>query len=121
MGYEFYDMCKGSGPTSFRTMALCQDGKVVLGVEYQDGSGSLSYASCQVNSLNSTLNQDWGLLLCSNNNGAGQYQGYIDAKGGGDISWILLNWGNGTIANGGTTLCELSTSVATDINQSPTG
>ena len=34
---------------------------------------------------------DYGILLCSNSNGAGTYQGYIDRSG--DISWILLNWG----------------------------
>jgi len=119
-GDEFYTLCKGSGPTSFRTMAYCANGKVALGVENADGSGVLSYASCQANSNNSTLNADWGLILCTNNNGTGTFTGYMDK--GGDISWILLNWGGGTsIPNGGNILCDLSTSVATDINTSPTG
>lgn len=112
--YEFYTWCKGTSPTSFRTIALCANGNAVLGVEYADGSGQLSYDDCTLNGQNSTLNADWGTLLCSNSNGAGTYQGYDDRSG--DISWILLNWGNGNITTGGTTLCDYSTSVAAVIN-----
>jgi hypothetical protein len=117
--YEFYSWCKGTSPTSYRTIAYCADDDAVLGAEYADGSGNLSYANCDsTDSLNSTLNTgtnaDWGILLCSNSNGAGTYQGYYNRSG--DISWILLNWGAGNITTGGNTLCDYSTSQATAIN-----
>jgi len=117
--YEFYTWCKGTSPTSFRTIAYCADNDAVLGVEYTDGSGDLSYADCKdTDGLNSTLitgaGVGWGILLCSNVNGTGQYAGYIDRSG--DISNILIDWGNGTIATGGTTLCEYSTGQATAVN-----
>jgi hypothetical protein len=112
--YEFYTWCKGSSPTSFRDIAYCADGMAVLGIEYADGSGSLSYADCQIDGQNNTLAVNWGILLCSNSNGAGTFQGYYDRSG--DISGLLLNWGNGTIATGGTTLCEYSTANAVVIN-----
>ena len=115
--YEFYTYCKGTGPTSFRTISVCADGNAIMGVEYQDGNRTLSYANCQMDSLGnmiSTTQPDWGILLCSNNNGAGTYQGYIDRHG--DISWILLNWGSGNITTGGTTMCEYSTSNEVAIN-----
>ena len=87
--YEFYTWCKGTSPTAYRTVAYCADGDAVLGVEYADGSGNLSYANCDsTDSLDSTLNTGtgggWGILLCSNSNGAGTYQGYYDRSG--DIS-----------------------------------
>lgn len=110
--YEFYTWCKGTSPTSFRTIAYCADGEGVLGAEYQDGSGSLSYANCQIDGLNSTLNADWGILWCSNNNGTGTYQGYAN-RASGDISWMLAAWGNGSISTGGTTICEWDTNNET--------
>ena len=87
--YEFYTWCKGTSPTAYRTVSYCADGDAVLGVEYADGSGSLSYANCKsTENLNSTLTTGngtgWGILLCSNSNGAGTYQGYHDTSG--DIS-----------------------------------
>lgn len=117
--YEFYTWCKGTSPTSFRTIAYCADSDAVLGVEYADGSGNLSYADCSsTGGLDSTLgtgtNADWGILLCSNYNGTGTYQGYIDRSG--DISWILGLWGSGNITDGGNTLCEYSISVPAAIN-----
>ena len=124
-GDEFYTWCKGSGPTSFRTIALCANGDAVLGVQYADGSGSLSYANCKTtSSLNSTLNPnppndpsagpDLGILLCSNTNGNSAYQGYIDKSN--DISWILFNWGNGDIQKGGLTFCNWNVANPTAIN-----
>ncbi len=120
--YEFYTWCKGTSPTSFRTIALCANDQAVLGAEYADGSGSLSYANCDsTDNLHSTLSmppdptpESWGILECSNSNGAGTFAGYIDTKG--DISWILLNAGNNSIPTGGTTLCDYSTTVPTSIN-----
>lgn len=113
--YEFYTWCQGSSPASYRTIAWCANGDAVLGVEYADGSGNLSYADCSgTDSLGSTLNTDWGILLCSDYNGAGTYQGYVDTKG--DISWIALNWGSGNITTGGTTLCDYSAGAAVAVN-----
>lgn len=110
--YEYYGWCDGTGPTSYRAIAYCANEDAVYGVERWDGDRRLSYASCEVDGLNSTLapnpNGDWGYLLCSNGNGAGTYQGYVNKHG--DISWMLLNWGNGNIATGGTTLCDIDTS-----------
>jgi hypothetical protein len=117
--YEFYTWCKGTSPTSFRTVAYCADGEAVIGVEYVDGSGSLSYANCKTTgNQNSTLisgsSAGWGILLCSNVNGSGTYAGYYDRSG--DISQLLANWGAGNIATGGTTLCQYSTGLAQEIS-----
>jgi hypothetical protein len=106
--YEYHGYCSGTGPTSYRAIVYCEDEDAVFGVELWDGDTANSYASCEVDGLNSTLDEDWGLLLCSNNNGDGTYQGYEDRHG--DISWILLNWGDGNIMTGGTTLCDFNTS-----------
>ena len=109
--YEFYTWCKGTSPASYRTIAYCADGNAVLGVEYADSSGSLSYADCSGNGLNSTLSTStvgWGILWCSNYDGSGTYQGYFDTSG--DISWILADQGPASISNGGTNLCEYSVS-----------
>lgn len=122
--YEYYVWCDGTGPTSYRAVAMCADNNAVLGEERWDGDTRQSYATCHVDNLNSTLNStsypDWGILLCSNDNGAGTFQGYYDRHG--DISWILQNWGNGNIGAGGTQLCEYSTTTRTYINpfQAPT-
>ena len=113
--YEFYTWCQGTSPASYRTIAYCANGDAVLGIEYADGSGNLSYADCSsTGGLNSTLNADWGILECSNYNGSGTYQGYVDTSN--DISWILLNLGSGNITTGGTTLCDYSIGAATAIN-----
>jgi hypothetical protein len=105
--YEYYGWCDGTGPTSYRAIAYCANEDAVYGQERWDGDRRLSYASCEVNGMNSTLNADWGYLLCSNGDGAGTYQGYVNKHG--DISWMLLNWGNGNIATGGTSLCDIDT------------
>lgn len=114
--YEFYSWCKGTSPASYRTIAICANGNAVLGVEYAVNSGNLSYADCSSAGMGSTLNADWGILMCSNYNGTGTYQGYVDTSG--DISWILLNWGAGNITTGGTTLCDYSIGQATAVNPS---
>lgn len=105
--YEYYVWCNGTGPTSYRAIAYCTDGEVVFGIERWDGDTRQSYASCESNGLNSTLDANWGILLCSNDNGSGTYQGYYDRHG--DISQYLQNWGSGTIATGGTWACEFDT------------
>ncbi|HET9173516.1 MAG TPA: hypothetical protein VFN97_29055 [Actinospica sp.] len=113
--YEFYTWCQGSSPAAYRTIAYCANGDAVLGVEYADGSGNLSYADCSATGgLNSTLSANWGILLCSDSDGAGTYAGYHDTSG--DISGLMLNWGNGNITTGGTTLCDYSTGQATAVN-----
>ena len=117
--YEFYTLCQGTSPASFRTIAYCANSEAVIGVEYADSSGNLSYGDCSgTDGLGSTLNtaDDWGVLLCSNDNGTGTYAGYVPTKG--DISWILMNWGGGNITTGGTTLCDYSIGQAAAINPS---
>jgi hypothetical protein len=101
--YEYHSWCAGTGPTSYRVIVYCADGEVVLGNELQDGKQS-SNASCQFDGLNSTLDTNWGILLCSNSNGAGTYQGYENRHY--DISQYLQNWGSGNIASGGTWACD---------------
>jgi hypothetical protein len=108
--YSYHSWCGGTGPTSYRVIVHCANGELVLGVEYPDGTDpnkAQSTASCQYNNMNSTLQNDWGIILCSNNNGAGTYQGYRNRHD--DISQYLLTWGNGNIATGGTYACELNT------------
>jgi hypothetical protein len=112
--YEFYTWCQGTGPTSFRTVAYCTNGDAVIGVEYADGDAVLSYADCTMDGLNSTLDANWGILLCSNVNGTGTYEGYYDRSG--DISGLFLNWGDGNITTGATTLCDYSTGAPEVIN-----
>jgi hypothetical protein len=107
--YEYYGWCNGTGPTSYRVIGYCANDDAIYGVERWDGDTRESYASCKIDNLNSTLTADWGYLLCSNGNGNGTYQGYINKHG--DISWMLLNWGNGNIMTGGTTLCDYDTSA----------
>ena len=105
--YLYKVWCTGSGTTSYRSIAYCADGDVVFGVEFYDGADKWSVASCESNGLNSTLDENWGILLCSNNNGTGTYQGYYNRHG--DISQYFQNWGSGTIATGGTWACEYDT------------
>jgi hypothetical protein len=119
--FEFYTWCQGDNTAGFRTIAFCADGDAVLGVEYADGSGSISYADCSATGgLKSTLDANWGVLECSAYNGAGTYAGYVDSSG--DISSIMLNWGGGNITTGGTTLCDYSIgqAVAVNPNTAPT-
>jgi hypothetical protein len=112
--YEYWGWCTGTGPTSYRTIAYCNNAYGTLGVERWDGDSRQSYADCQIDGNNWLLTEDWGYLLCSNNNGAGTYQGYVDRHG--DVSFLLLEYGNGNISTGGTTLCELDTSGQTWFN-----
>jgi hypothetical protein len=112
--YEYYVWCDGTGPTSYRAIAYCANGSGVFGIERWDGDRRQSYANCQIDGMNSTLNGDWGIILCSTDNGTGTFQGYLNRQG--DISWILLNWGNGNIVTGGNTMCEYNTSGAASFN-----
>jgi hypothetical protein len=112
--YLYKVWCKGSGPTSYRAIAYCTDGDVVFGAELPDGDDAQSFASCESNGLDSTLDENWGILLCSNNNGDGTYQGYYNRHG--DISQYFQNWGDGTIATGGTWACEYDTNGTPAVN-----
>lgn len=117
--YEFYDLCQGTAPAGYRAIAYCSNNgntdTGVLGVEYEVGSGSLSYADCAGTDTNdSTLNSTgWGMIYCSSYNGSGTFAGYKDMQG--DISQILMNWGAGNITTGGNDLCEYSAGEATTI------
>ena len=106
--FEFYDLCSGTSPAAYRAIALCTQDEAVYGAEGTDNTRSLSYASCEVGGATLSLNANWGILMCSNANGSGTFQGYIDKTG--DISGILLNWGNGNITTGGTLLCQFDAS-----------
>jgi hypothetical protein len=114
--YEYYVWCNGTGPTSYRSIAFCANEQVVFGVERWDGDDRESYASCESDGFDSTLDGNWGILLCSNNNGNGSYQGYEDRHG--DISQYLQAWGSGDIATGGAWACDYDTSGTP--NASPT-
>jgi hypothetical protein len=118
--YEFYSLCQGTAPAGYRAIAYCENNNntdvAVLGVEYEVGSGSLSYADCSgTDSNDSTLNPvGWGMIYCSSYNGSGTFAGYKDIQG--DISQILLNWGTQNITAGGTLLCQYSAGEATTIS-----
>jgi hypothetical protein len=114
--YEFYTLCKGTSPVGYRTIAYCANDQAVIGIEYEVGSGSLSYADCSsTGGMDSTLNTlGWGILWCSNYNGTGTFAGYHDTVG--DISGILAGWGATNITTGGTTLCEYSIGEAQAIS-----
>lgn len=118
--YEFYTWCKGTSPAASRVLAQCADGDGVIGAESVDNSGAISYANCNsTDSLDSTLgtgnNANWGIVECSNSNGTGTFQGYVDRSG--DISGILLAWGGtGGITAGGNLMCQYSNSVSTAIS-----
>jgi hypothetical protein len=105
---SFWGSCKGTGPTSYRAVAFCADGDAVFGIEHWDGDTRGSTASCTISGLNSTLDTNWGYLLCSTSNGNGTYEGYVDKHG--DISGILDQLGAGNIPAGGNFLCEYDTS-----------
>lgn len=122
--YEFYTYCKGTSPASFRVVAACADFQGVVGAEVTVSTGNISYANCaSTGNLGSTLatgtTAAYGIVLCSNANGTGTYQGYLDRKL--DISSILLAWGGGAtnpnaIADGGNLMCDWSTTVPAVIN-----
>jgi len=127
--YEFYTFCRGTSPASFRVVAACADFQGVIGAEATVGTGNLSYANCAATgNLGSTLatgtSAQYGIVLCSNANGTGTFQGYMD-RGTGDISSILLAWGGGPtgggIPAGGNLMCQYSTSVPTviQLNSAP--
>jgi hypothetical protein len=114
--YEYYTLCTSSGSNYYRAVAHCADGNIAMGAEYQLGSKSVSVATCKTDSgLDPADN--WGLLFCSSNSGAGTYQGYLNESG--DISRYLATVGNGTIATGGTYMCDLDTNASTEIADVP--
>lgn len=117
--YEYWSMCPGAGPASYRAIATCANGMVALGHAHQDGSGVDSKASCQVDGMDSTLTSTsaWGLLLCSNDTGTGVAQGYKQVHL--DISAVFANWGNGNIVAGETYMCQRSALLATSLPESP--
>ena len=109
--YEYYTDCT-AGTYYYRTVAQCADGNLALGAEYLGSSKTVSRSTCEDDSdLNSADN--WGLLYCSSNSGNGTYEGYLNKSG--DISQFLLTTGNGTIATGGTYMCDIDTNASTVI------
>jgi hypothetical protein len=123
--YEFYTWCKGTSPASYRTIAFCTDGQAVLGIEYADGSGNLSYGDCYgTGGLQSTLGTAWGVLWCSNDNGTGTYAGYkdLDTSATQSISDLLEVEGGGSananaLTQGGTELCQKSYDLQIAVSQ----
>jgi hypothetical protein len=112
--YEYYTDCT-AGTYYYRTVAQCEDGNLALGAEELGSSKTVSRSTCENDSdLNSADN--WGLLYCSSNSGDGTYEGYLNESG--DISQFLLTTGNGTIATGGTYMCDIdanASDVITDV------
>lgn len=109
--YEYYTDCT-AGTYYYRTVAQCADGNLALGAEDLGSSKTVSRSTCLNDSdLNSADN--WGLLFCSSNSGNGTYEGYSNESG--DISQFLLTTGNGTIATGGTYMCDIDVSSSTVI------
>ena len=106
--YEYYTDCT-AGTYYYRTVAQCEDGNLALGAEDLGSSKTVSRSTCENDSgLNSADN--WGLLYCSSNSGDGTYEGYLNESG--DISQFLLTTGNGTIATGGTYMCDIDTNAS---------
>ena len=106
--YEYYTDCT-AGTYYYRTVAQCADGNLALGAEDLGSSKKVSLSTCEDDSdLNSADN--WGLLYCSSNSGAGTYEGYLNESG--DISQFLLTTGNGTIATGGTYMCDIDANAS---------
>lgn len=112
--YGYYGRCNGTGSTSYRAIAGCNNGYGVPGVGRWDGDRRESYATCHVDGNTWNLTENWGYLLCTNNNGTGAYAGYVDKDG--DVSTMLLEYGNGSVSTGGTTLCALEVSGETWFN-----
>lgn len=115
--YQYAGRCTGTSASVFRTVAYCANGMLALGEEHHADVAENSTASCQVNNMNSTLDSDWGFLICSNNLGTGTYQGYYLRHG--DISRWLYQLGKGSVPNGGTILCQYGTSIQTSISPIP--
>lgn len=112
--YEYYTGCT-AGTYYYRTVAQCADGNLALGAEELGSSRKVSVSTClNDNDLNSADN--WGILYCSTDSGDGTYEGYENESG--DISQFLLTVGAGTIATGGTYMCQIdvnNSTVITDV------
>lgn len=111
--YEFNGWCDGTGPTSYRVIALCTNTQAVYGVERWDGDTRRSYADCRIDNMNSTLQTPggiWGFVECSNNNGTGVFRGYASRQG--NVASILAKLdpnNTGSVTAGGTSLCQWDT------------
>lgn len=109
--YEYYTNCT-AGTYYSRTVAQCADGNLALGAEQLGSSREVSVSTCEKDSdLNSADN--WGILYCSTNSGNGTYEGYENESG--DISQFLLTTGAGSIATGGTYMCQIDVNASTVI------
>ncbi len=106
--YEYYTDCT-AGTYYYRTVAQCADGNLALGAEELGSSKTVSRSTC-LNDSDLNPADNWGLLYCSSNSGAGTYEGYNNESG--DISQFLLTTGNGTIATGGTYMCDIDTNAS---------
>jgi hypothetical protein len=106
--YEYYTDCT-AGTYYYRTVAWCEDGNLALGPEELGSSRKVSGSNCKNDSGLNTAN-DWGLLYCSTDTGAGTYEGYLNESG--DISQFLVNTGGGTIATGGNYICDIDATGA---------
>ena len=106
--YEYYTDCT-AGTYYYRTVAQCADGNLALGAEELGSSKTVSLSTC-LNDSDLNPADNWGLLYCSSNSGNGTYEGYKNQSG--DISQFLLTTGNGTIATGGTYMCDIDTNAS---------
>lgn len=109
---EFYGWCGGTKTTSYRAFAFCTNGRAILGVVRYDGDPRGSFASCgstdnyhaDLGSLDGT-GLAYGFVLCSDNTGAGTYQGYKDqGSNKTSFSTMAINWA--AVTNGDNFLCD---------------
>src|SRR5580698_158028 len=115
---DFWGYCAGeAGPNSYRAVAFCANNETMVGWARWDGDVRSSLSNCAAANNDSTLSTvypDWGFLLCTNNDGAGSFSGYVDESG--DISQLLYNIGQldeptpGGITGGGDYLCDYDNS-----------
>jgi hypothetical protein len=106
--YEYYTDCT-AGTYYYRTVAQCADGNLALGAEELGSSKTVSRSTC-LNDSDLNPADNWGLLYCSSSSGNGTYEGYLNESG--DISQFLLTTGNGTIATGGTYMCDIDANAS---------
>ena len=112
--------CAGSGPTSYRTLAWCNNNEAAIGIENTDGYSHQSYAKCDLGTSTALLatsgntgtspDWGWGYIFCNENKGnTTESGGYLPKSGSGsDMSQILVDVGGGNndIPQGIVDLCN---------------
>ena len=78
--WQFTAYCSGTGPSSYKAIALCLDYRAAYGVDRWDGDVRQSTADC---SKHRGLSGDWGICLYLPN---GSFNHYDRKHGAGDLS-----------------------------------